>query len=272
MAAPKKEHTSRHEIAALVLFAAGLLLLLALITYSSADPCFSVVDAGGVVRNAIGIIGSYLSDALLRLVGLCSYLIAFFFFVYAAFFALGVEAVHPHLKKAGGLLLFISLATLLGLQGETLRLFGETVPSGGMLGQFFMMVLVSGVSLTGAYIIAVTVLVISLILLTPFSLLAAGEWLRESYRQISHQLSLLNDIRKARAEKAREARMRPPEPKEKPRIVASPAPAPKAVSAEREPKEKKEKPFVIVFVGVNGSGKTTTIAKVANLLQNKKLK
>jgi len=37
-------------------------------------------------------------------------------------------------------------------------------------------------------------------------------------------------------------------------------------------KEKKEKPFVIVFVGVNGSGKTTTIAKVASLLQNKKLK
>ncbi len=37
-------------------------------------------------------------------------------------------------------------------------------------------------------------------------------------------------------------------------------------------KEKKEKPFVIVFVGINGSGKTTTIAKVAKLLQNNNLK
>lgn len=35
---------------------------------------------------------------------------------------------------------------------------------------------------------------------------------------------------------------------------------------------KQKKPFVIVFVGVNGSGKTTTIAKVAKLMQNKKLK
>lgn len=36
-------------------------------------------------------------------------------------------------------------------------------------------------------------------------------------------------------------------------------------------KEKKEKPFVIVFFGVNGSGKTTTIAKLAYALQKNKL-
>ncbi len=34
-------------------------------------------------------------------------------------------------------------------------------------------------------------------------------------------------------------------------------------------KKKKEKPFVIMFVGINGSGKTTTIAKIANLLKKK---
>lgn len=33
-------------------------------------------------------------------------------------------------------------------------------------------------------------------------------------------------------------------------------------------KEKKEKPFVIVFLGINGSGKTTTISKFAHLLRN----
>jgi len=36
--------------------------------------------------------------------------------------------------------------------------------------------------------------------------------------------------------------------------------------------KKSEKPFVIVFVGINGSGKTTTIAKVVKLLQDNKLK
>ena len=35
-------------------------------------------------------------------------------------------------------------------------------------------------------------------------------------------------------------------------------------------KIKQKKPFVICFVGINGSGKTTTIAKIAKLLLNKK--
>jgi fused signal recognition particle receptor len=34
---------------------------------------------------------------------------------------------------------------------------------------------------------------------------------------------------------------------------------------------KEKSPFVIVFAGINGSGKTTTIAKVANLIQKNKL-
>ncbi|MEK6926755.1 MAG: signal recognition particle-docking protein FtsY [Nanoarchaeota archaeon] len=34
---------------------------------------------------------------------------------------------------------------------------------------------------------------------------------------------------------------------------------------------KKEKPYVILFCGINGTGKTTTIAKIANLLQKSKL-
>lgn len=37
-------------------------------------------------------------------------------------------------------------------------------------------------------------------------------------------------------------------------------------------KIKNKKPFVICFVGINGSGKTTSIAKVANLLKKNKLK
>ena len=36
-------------------------------------------------------------------------------------------------------------------------------------------------------------------------------------------------------------------------------------------KAKDEKPFVIMFFGINGSGKTTTIAKIADLLKNRSL-
>ena len=34
-----------------------------------------------------------------------------------------------------------------------------------------------------------------------------------------------------------------------------------------EEKKQKKEPFVLLFVGINGTGKTTTIAKIANFLQ-----
>jgi len=39
----------------------------------------------------------------------------------------------------------------------------------------------------------------------------------------------------------------------------------------KEIKDKKDKPYIIAFIGVNGSGKTTTMAKVAKMLQDNKL-
>ncbi|MBT3865575.1 signal recognition particle-docking protein FtsY [Candidatus Woesearchaeota archaeon] len=44
-----------------------------------------------------------------------------------------------------------------------------------------------------------------------------------------------------------------------------------SVDVVKEIKNKSEKPYVICFVGVNGCGKTTTIAKVANYLKKNKL-
>jgi len=46
----------------------------------------------------------------------------------------------------------------------------------------------------------------------------------------------------------------------------------KAKDLVQEIKNKKEKPYIIVFIGINGSGKTTTIAKIANLLKENNLK
>ncbi len=36
-----------------------------------------------------------------------------------------------------------------------------------------------------------------------------------------------------------------------------------------EEKRKKKEPFVLMFVGINGTGKTTTIAKVAQFMRDK---
>ena len=232
------KHKHANEIIALVLFAAGLLILLSLVSYSAADPCFSVAGHTGAVRNYIGIIGSYLSDALLRILGVSAYLVPAFLFAYALFLGFGKEALHPHLKKVGGLVLIVSSAVLFGLQGDTVRLLNEELPSGGLLGSLVSRFLLRGVSVTGSYIITVTAIVSSLMLLTPFSLRGALAWIRNAYGRLMEQIEIMVALYQARAEKAREAKLRPVQPKEPPKIVDTQREAARM----REQKEKREKP------------------------------
>ena len=241
MAVSVVKHKHWNEMVGLLLFASGLLIMLSLVSYSAVDPCFSVSGSGGQVRNIIGVIGAYLSDALLRLFGITAYLLPLLLFGYAVFLALGREAVHPYLKKVGGLTLFISSTAFFGLRSETLRLLGEEVPSGGMLGGLISSILVSGVSATGAYIITLTAMIIALMLLTPFSPLKAFAWLRTQYLSLAEQLHILIAVYRGRREKVREARQRPVVPKEPPKIVdtlkpQAPPPPPKIVKPEKPPK------------------------------------
>jgi len=241
MAVSAVKHKHWNEMVGLLLLAAGLLIILSLVSYSASDPCFSVAGTGAAVKNTIGIIGAYLSDALLRLFGISAYLIPLLLFGYGVFLALGQDTEHPYLKKVGGIVLFISAASFLGLGSETSSLFGEDVPSGGMLGGFIAHLLVAGVSATGAYIITVTAIVLSLMLLTPFSPIKALAWLRMTYGRLMEHLDILVTVYRGRRDKARETRQRPALPKEPPKIVdaqkqpAAPQ-APRIVKPEKPPK------------------------------------
>jgi S-DNA-T family DNA segregation ATPase FtsK/SpoIIIE len=226
MAVSAAKHKHWNEMAGLLLFATGLLIILSLMSYSATDPCFSVSGTGAATKNYIGLIGAYLSDALLRLFGVTAYLLPLFLFGYGVFLALGGEAVHPYLKKIGVIVLFFSTTAFFGLQSDTVRLFGEDVPSGGMLGGLIALLLMKGFSATGSYIITLTAIVISLMLLTPFSLLRALAWLRAAYLRMMEHLDILVAVYRGRREKAREARERPVAPRELPKIVDAQKPQP----------------------------------------------
>ncbi len=253
MAVSAEKHKQWNEVVGLLLFAVGLLIMLSLISYSASDPCFSVSSAGAETHNYIGLIGAYLSDVLLYLFGLSSYFIPLFLFGYAVFLAIGGKAVHPRLKKIGGLVLFFSAAAFFGFQGKTVRLFEEEVPSGGLLGSFLASLLSTGFSAAGAYIITITAIVIALMLLTPFSPLKALAWLRKLTGRALEQLDLIITLYRARREKAREARQRPVLPKEPPKIVET-----QKQPTAREPRpERPPKPVQATFefmAGADGKG------------------
>jgi S-DNA-T family DNA segregation ATPase FtsK/SpoIIIE len=248
------KHKHFHEIIGLILIAAGLLVLLSLLSFSETDPSFSVSGTGGPISNTIGIVGSYLADALLRLFGVPSYLIPLLLFAYAVFLMVKREALHPHLKKIGGVLLFLSAMSLFSLEGETVELFGEKLPSGGMVGGMLVWVFLKTVSEVGAYIITITAAVVAIMLLTPFSPTKFLAWLRDTYHRLMDELDILVSVRRGRAEKAREARERPMAPKEPPKIVETdkkPAPA----GAERAPKTGKPMQASFSFMEKTGEYK-----------------
>ena len=64
------------EIFGIIIFAVGIILLLALITYSPDDPNFIFPD-NTEIKNLFGFRGSFISDLFFQSVGLIAYLISF---------------------------------------------------------------------------------------------------------------------------------------------------------------------------------------------------
>jgi DNA segregation ATPase FtsK/SpoIIIE, S-DNA-T family len=68
------------EIFGIIIFIAGVLLLIALITYSPEDPNFIFPD-NTKIKNILGFQGSFTSDLFFQSIGLISYLVSFTFIV-----------------------------------------------------------------------------------------------------------------------------------------------------------------------------------------------
>ena len=75
------------EITGIILSSIGILLLIALITYSPSDPNF-IFPENTKIENLLGFQGSYISDLFFQSLGLISFLIpiTFIFFRYQYFY------------------------------------------------------------------------------------------------------------------------------------------------------------------------------------------
>tara|TARA_B100001175_G_scaffold25082_1_gene18589 strand:+ start:1675 stop:3759 length:2085 start_codon:yes stop_codon:yes gene_type:complete len=68
------------EIFGIIIFIAGLMLLIALITYSPEDPNF-IFPENTKIKNLLGFQGSFISDLFFQSVGLIAYLVSFTFII-----------------------------------------------------------------------------------------------------------------------------------------------------------------------------------------------
>ncbi|MEW6410105.1 MAG: DNA translocase FtsK [Nitrospirota bacterium] len=165
------QHSKIDEIIGVASIAFTLIVILSLISYDHEDPSFNTATGRQAVHNYVGIVGAYLSDLLLQFFGGGAYIIPAITLVYGGNRLLRREKTHRLIKLFGGLFMLLSFSTLLSLRSEHIYLFkGQGVLSGGFFGYTISNILIRYFSTAGAYIIASTILLISILITTRFSI------------------------------------------------------------------------------------------------------
>ena len=157
------------ELFGLLFIATSLLLLLSLATYDASDSSLNVDSSRLDHSNYVGKIGAWASDFLLQILGWSAFCLPIPLFLAGYKRMRGKEWVEPFLKFFGVSCLIVSFSTILALL-TPVSPENVNFTSGGIVGILLSDRLVMYLNQPGALVIVATVLVLSLVLTTRFSL------------------------------------------------------------------------------------------------------
>ena len=162
--------------------AVGLFILLAFITFSSADQSLNSWSTEGGIRNLGGRLGAQVADLFFMLFGLASYLLpgALLFISYNL-----LRFKEPRLrfyKVAAFVGLLFSLASLFAFSIESTSFFGQQVPTGGLIGRGTVLMLRGSMNAFGALLVLLPLLAASIMILSGFSFVLFASWWLENLR------------------------------------------------------------------------------------------
>jgi DNA segregation ATPase FtsK/SpoIIIE, S-DNA-T family len=247
-------HPRLNEGIGFVYLALGIAIILSLVSYNPADLSWNTVGTSAKPLNLIGKAGAHASDLLLQLAGLGAFTVPVLLFA-LAWKWLRSEAIAAQVIKLIGASAFVlGVCTAFSL-GPQWHPFAGAVSAGGLIGTLCADYLLSNFNATGAILVTASGLILSLYLVSSFSMAKLASWLAgpiaffkrlvnkyESWRAIRRQKRL--ERMRARAEqarlraqenKARRARPAPPEPQEQP--ISEPATQPTGVDHDTLPWE-----------------------------------
>lgn len=168
------QHKRLNEATGFLILSAGLVLLLSLVSYHVQDPSWNT-STGARPLNLIGYPGSYLSDLAFQVFGAASFLFPLLAFLLAWRWIRSEPMEAGGVKITGSVLLTLSVCA--GLSLTPFRLFSGSVRIGGTLGYTLAAWLVDTLNLAGAVLATLTVAILSVYLVSTFSLSLLGEWL-----------------------------------------------------------------------------------------------
>lgn len=173
----RKEKLAK-ELQGIGIGAVGLFILLAFLTYSSSDQSLNSWSTEGGVRNLGGRLGSQVADLFFMLFGLASYLLPLAL-LYIAYNLLRFKEPRLRFYKIAAFCgLLFSLAGLFAFSLQSTVLFGQQLPTGGLIGGSAAQLLKGNLNTFGALLVLLPLLAASIMILSGFSfVLFAGWWL-----------------------------------------------------------------------------------------------
>ncbi|NLT24337.1 MAG: DNA translocase FtsK [Syntrophorhabdus sp.] len=164
----------KKEMLGVALIGVFLFLFVSLLSYHPLDPSFhTVTDAAA--RNLCGKAGSYLSDLLIQLFGLMSYLLVSYSLVFGIFYVRKKDPPSIIVFSSGLVLFFLSTGTLLQVFAGKVSLRGIEVEFSGFMGSLLEKALMNFLGNFGTILVAVVLLLISAFLIIQAPILGVIE-------------------------------------------------------------------------------------------------
>ena len=182
MEEPKKEKLTK-ELQGMALGTVGVFILLAFLTYNTADVSWNSYSNEGGIHNLGGRLGSQIADLFFISFGLASYLIplALLYMAYTLFRFKEIRL--RSYKLAAAFALLFSLATLFAFFRDKTIIFGQQVATGGAIGVMVSRGLRSTVGVTGGLLLLLPLLAASIMILSKFSFILFAGWWLENFKQ-----------------------------------------------------------------------------------------
>jgi DNA segregation ATPase FtsK/SpoIIIE, S-DNA-T family len=165
-----------NEAGALVFLFAGLFFCLSLVSYHPQDPSWNSVSGALRARNLTGFAGSYTADLCLQVLGLSAFAIPVLFWMLAWRWVRSAEIQAPAIKVFGSGLLLLSGCAGLSLL-PTWHPWNGAFSAGGIIGVLAADSLITSLNLTGAALVTSICLILSLYLISTFSVATFAKWL-----------------------------------------------------------------------------------------------
>jgi len=236
----KKEKLTK-ELQGMALGTVGTFILLAFLTYNSADVSWNSYSNEGGIHNLGGRLGAQIADLFFSGFGLASYLIplALLYMAYTLFRFKEIRLRSYKLLASFGLI--FSLSTLFAFFRDTTMLFGQQVATGGVVGKLTCSFLKATVGATGAMLLLLPLLAASIMILSKFSfVLFAGWWLENlKSKWAAWQERRSYNQGEKRKEKARQEGLPIAAPASGP-VIKPAAPPPAILNAFKKEKDKKK--------------------------------